>query len=388
MNKIDKQLFLENSIYFIGWILVFLSPVIDSKMSGESFVQWEMVFKSWLVLLPFLIFFILHNYFWAPKYFLKKKYVKYIVFCILSIVLIFSIYPRFIREELNMPKKGEFHLPVKPEKRDFERGGSFTHPEFRDNDFRKFPDWPKGPGDKFKRRPLIDFRTLDSFFISVIFAFLLIGFNLAVKLFFRLLDEETKQTKLQSNSLLFELEYLKGQLNPHFFMNMLNNIHALIDIDKEKAKETIIGFSKLMRYVLYDSNQPKISLSKEITFIRNYIELMKIRYTNNVSIIVELPEIVPEIQIPPLLFVSFLENAFKHGISYRNKSFVHLSLVTTDNQLIYNVNNSLWQNDKESEKGIGLENVSKRLNLIYGNDFSLNIEKSDKEYRVTLIIPV
>lgn len=390
MRKINKQLFLENSIYFIGWFLVFLSPILDSKMSGESSIQWQMVFRSWLVLLPFLLFFLLHNFLLAPQFFLKKRYTKYIVLCILSMGLLFSFYPRFLREELNMPKKREIRFEMKPNRFDspYYRNTPPPPNDFKQNDHGRFPFEGKGPGDKFRGRPFIDFKTLDSLFLSLIFAFLLIGFNLAVKLFFRLLDQENKQTQLQSNSLLFELEYLKGQLNPHFFMNMLNNIHALIDIDKEKAKETIIGFSKLMRYVLYDSNQPKILLSKEITFIRNYIELMKIRYTKNVTINVELPEIVPEIQIPPLLFVSFIENAFKHGISYRNKSFVYLSLTINENKLIYKVNNSLWQNENVEEKGIGLENVSKRLNLIYGEKYILNIEKKLDEYCVTLILPL
>ena len=253
------------------------------------------------------------------------------------------------------------------------------------------------PPPTFRHKPILELRALDSLLSSLLIAILLAGFNLAIKLYFRLLDEQNKQRELESSSLLFELEYLKGQLNPHFFMNMLNNIHALIDIDSEKAKETIIGFSKLMRYVLYDANQQEIQLSREITFLKNYIDLMKIRYTKNVDINIHLPERIPDITIPPLLFVSFIENAFKHGISYRNKSYVNLELRVNDNEIICNVSNSVWRpnsdnssdiNIEDPESGIGLSNVIKRLDLIYGNRYSLSIDKSEKDYSVKLTIPV
>lgn len=132
--------------------------------------------------------------------------------------------------------------------------------------------------------------------------------------------------ELEHQHLESELKYLKYQLNPHFFMNTLNNIHALVDIDSEKAKKTIIELSKLMRYVLYEANKSQISLKYEIQFLENYIALMKLRYTEHLDIQTEFPLIVPHVQIPPLLFISLLENAFKHGVSYRESSYIHVLL--------------------------------------------------------------
>ena len=113
-------------------------------------------------------------------------------------------------------------------------------------------------------------------------------------------------------------------------MNTLNNIHALVDIDTGKAKSTIVELSKLMRYVLYEASNKTILLSREIQFLENYVTLMSLRYPDRVSIEKNFPLEVPEVQIPPLLFVSFVENAFKHGISYRKESFVHVVMQLED----------------------------------------------------------
>ena len=156
----------------------------------------------------------------------------------------------------------------------------------------------------------------------MLIALLMFSFNIAVKLFFKSVRDQEAMKELEHNNLQTELDYLKYQINPHFFMNTLNNIHALVDIDTEKAKQTIVELSRLMRYVLYESNNRLISLSKELQFLNHYIELMRIRYTDKVRIDVSFPTDTGEVQVPPLLFVSFVENAFKHGVSYQHASFV------------------------------------------------------------------
>lgn len=149
--------------------------------------------------------------------------------------------------------------------------------------------------------------------IHITVAILLVGFNLTIRFFLKSLHDDEMLKELEHQHLESELQYLKYQLNPHFFMNTLNNIHALVDIDAEKAKKTIIELSKLMRYVLYEANNSQISLEREIQFLENYIALMQLRYTEKLRIQTDFPLIVPRVQIPPLLFISLLENAFKHG---------------------------------------------------------------------------
>lgn len=137
--------------------------------------------------------------------------------------------------------------------------------------------------------------------IHITVAILLVGFNLTFRFFLKSLHDDEMLKELEHQHLESELQYLKYQLNPHFFMNTLNNIHALVDIDAEKAKKTIIELSKLMRYVLYEANNSQISLEREIQFLENYIALMQLRYTDKLLIQKDFPLIVPCVQIPPLL---------------------------------------------------------------------------------------
>jgi LytS/YehU family sensor histidine kinase len=170
-------------------------------------------------------------------------------------------------------------------------------------------------------------------------------------------------------------------------MNTLNNIHALIDLDTEKAKDVVIELSRLMRYVLYDSSQPYVSLKKEIAFLYNYIGLMKIRYTDDVDIRISVPEVIPDVKIPPLLFMSFIENAFKHGISYQSNSYIYTVVGIDDDKLSFMVENSSYTGTP-THQGVGLDNIKKRLQLIYQNNYSLHIEDTSEKYKVILTVPV
>ena len=203
--------------------------------------------------------------------------------------------------------------------------------------------------------------------------------------------------ELEKQNLEQQLEYLRYQINPHFFMNTLNNIHALVDIDPEKAKNSIILLSKMMRYILYEGDKNTIPLQREVAFIENYIALMRMRYTDKVSINVDMPKGIvgakdqgseranEEWEIPPLLLITFVENAFKHGVSYRQESFIDLYIGIEDGQLIFRCRNSKAQEPNQEKGGVGLTNVKKRLDLIYGTNYTLNI-KDDDTYSVDLRI--
>ncbi len=154
-------------------------------------------------------------------------------------------------------------------------------------------------------------------------AVLVIGCNLAIRFLFKSIQDDRHLKELESQRLKTELNYLKAQVNPHFFMNTLNNIHALIDIDGERAKETVIELSRIMRYVLYDADRPTVPLRKEMEFIDNYIRLMRIRYAGEVEIRTLCPADPPDVQVPPLMLITLTENAFKHGMSYREVVYRH-----------------------------------------------------------------
>ncbi|MBP6249520.1 MAG: histidine kinase, partial [Bacteroides sp.] len=161
-----------------------------------------------------------------------------------------------------------------------------------------------------------------------------------------------------------------------------------VDLDSEKAKTSILELSKMMRYVLYESSNKTVSLSREIKFLINYIELMRLRYTDKVSIEVSMPGELPNIEVPPLLFISFIENAFKHGVSYQKDSFIHVCMQVEDQQLLFQCSNSNWKKGDGKHCGIGLENIRKRLRLLYGEDYVLSIEEVADCYNVLLIIPI
>ena len=223
----------------------------------------------------------------------------------------------------------------------------------------------------------------------IVIAIFMIGLNMGIKSIIKSIRDDQRLKELETQNLQTELDYLKYQINPHFFMNTLNNIHALVDIDPEKAKGTVLELSKMMRYVLYESNKRTVTLWEEIDFLQHYIELMKLRYTDRLELIISIhKEELPPAHVPPLLLITFVENAFKHGVSYQEPSFIHITMDVFEGRLRYLVVNSSHQAPKGELHGIGLENVRKRLQLIYDQQYTLDIQQRATEYQVLLLIPL
>jgi LytS/YehU family sensor histidine kinase len=241
----------------------------------------------------------------------------------------------------------------------------------------------KGP----TRRPA--FRQMQVYFF-ILLSILVTGFSLGLKVLERHSDTEKRQKELEKEKLNSELAFLKNQVSPHFFFNTLNNIYSLIEISKDDAQDAVLKLSKLMRYLLYESEQGKTLLSHEVDFMKNYIDLMKLRLSNKVELKIDFPDNMAEHHIPPLLFVPFIENAFKHGISYREKSFVHIALKIKNKTITFHCSNNLTgkteKNHSENHSGIGLENVRKRLNLLFPECHSLKIDTSGHTFDVLLEI--
>jgi LytS/YehU family sensor histidine kinase len=219
----------------------------------------------------------------------------------------------------------------------------------------------------------------------------LIGFNAGIKSFVHWSEEKIRQAEKDRLYFYNELAFLKHQISPHFFMNTLNNIHALVDINAEKAKNAIIKLSNLMRYLLYESDIQKVLLKKEIDFIESYIELMRLRYNEDkLTIETEYPENIENVYVPSSLFLSFIENAFKYGVNPQVRSLIKIKFTVENGWLKFNIVNSLWNfpGQQFETTGIGLENVRKRLDLIYKEKYTLDISPNVNTYNVNLIIPV
>ena len=337
----------ENLLYLMVWMVIILVPVLNSKMLEEVHVSLENILIAWLKIAPYLLIFIIHNSLIAPRLLLRKhRYVWYLVVNLLTITAVFSLVPIY-----------EKYAPYDTEPYILNGKASFTDL---------------------------------AIYWNILLGFFMTGLNMGIKLLYRSLRDEQQMEELKRQNLQAEMDYLRYQINPHFFMNTLNNIHALIDIDTEYAKSAVIELSKMMRYVLYESGSETISLKKDIQFIENYIELMRIRYDSSIDICLDYPATIPnKVAIPPLLLIVFVENAFKHGVSYNHASFIHIRIGYRDDAVTAVISNSRHEKSRPGTTGIGLENVKKRLALIYQDNYTLSIDDSDPAvYTVKLIIPI
>jgi hypothetical protein len=244
---------------------------------------------------------------------------------------------------------------------------------------------PIPPGPRFGRVPYKQMHTFNFAFNALFLIFIGIG----LRVLERNASIEKRQKELEKEKLNSELAFLKNQISPHFFFNTLNNIYSLISINAHDSQEAVLKLSKLMRYLLYESEHGTTLLSSEIEFMNNYIALMRLRMTDKVDLQVSFPVKYENHSIPPLLFIPFIENAFKHGISYREKSFIHINLSSEKEGLTFGCSNSLVRSaDKEHQEhsGIGLENVRKRLSLLYPGKHRLDVQTTAASYEVKLHI--
>ena len=381
----------ENLIYLIVWVLLFSAPVLSLYVRTVNdpniTFDWTEILLVWRKFAIYLLLFLVHNFLLAPLLVHKQR--RTIYFSIVVTVIVgFTFYqfnsrPDFKRKPISNVILG--HRPPPPDMQGHRLPSKFKGS--RPHDFRPAaPPPPVGEHD----------------ILAVAVLILMFGANLGTKYFFRSRDDQKRLIELENQNLEQQLEYLRYQINPHFFMNTLNNIHALVDIDPAKAQETIVELSKMMRFLLYEGDKNRVPLSREFEFLRNYIKLMQLRYTDKVRITLDLPAEVPDKTIPPLMLISFVENAFKHGVSYQRESFIDVKATIKAEKLNFSCSNSKTNTpDEGSNKkdgvadegnykkgGVGLVNVRKRLNLLYDNNYKLHIQNFPDIYNVELIIPL
>lgn len=334
------------------WALVILVPILNSKMMSEEHIYLINILTAWSKILPYLVIFIINNSFLTPKLLMRGRVLAFFAIAIAMLAAIF--YPlEYYQDSIR-------HLPY-------------------------------AGGDMYVIHGRASFTDL-AWYWNILLGLFMIGANAGIKMMFKAIQNEQKMIALERQSLKAEMDYLKYQINPHFFMNTLNNIHALIDIDTKAAQETVIELSKMMRYVLYDSERAEIDVVRDLEFIDNYIKLMRIRYTENVDVRVNVQNPIPiSAKVPPLVFIVLVENAFKHGVSYNKPSFVYIDITFSQNSITARVENSRHSvavGDK-SASGMGLENIRKRLTLLFGDEYKLRIDDSRSEsYLVELTIPL
>lgn len=178
-----------------------------------------------------------------------------------------------------------------------------------------------------------------------------------------------------------ELAFLKAQINPHFFFNILHTIYALTETNIKSAKDSIYTLSHMMRHVLYDTKNDFTTLEKEIEFVEDYIQLMQLRLTDQVQVIFDHPKTLKNVEVAPMLFLPFIENAYKHGISNIYPSYIFIGITQSANTMQLEVRNSIFNahaENLEESNGIGLVNTKRRLDLIYPGRYELKVDKNEK----------
>lgn len=330
--KFSKNNILELVIHIIGWGIVFAFPLSFIQKLNNA-IEWEQYFKH--LVMPFTMFFVFYiNYFaLVPRYLCKNKTGQFILIN-LSFILIITAGQR-MWSNLSFPPP----------------------PPFRPSP----PEW------------IFFLRDMSNLIFTAVL-------SAAIRMSSSLKAAETARREAERERTEAELSNLRNQLNPHFLLNTLNNIYALTAFDTEKAQQAIQELSRLLRYLLYDNQQNFVPLQKEIDFIENYIKLMKIRISSNVEVCTEFNiSGNSQTKVVPLIFISLIENAFKHGISSTEKSFIHIQITEEKERIICKIENSNFpknDNDK-SGSGIGLEQVQKRLNLLYSGKYQWDKGVSD-----------
>lgn len=330
------------------WLIYFTFNVIRW---GSYFDDYWYSLKSNLVEFPLHIILVYFNiYYLIPKFILTKKYKSYILFFALSLFLIY-----ILRTGLN------YFLVTKniwPEAETAQEAFTFNH------------------------------------IIAVILGEVyVVALATAIKLTFDWIYERRRVEDLQKIQLQTELNFLKSQIQPHFFFNTLNNLYALTLEKSDVAPSVVLKLSDIMQYVLYDVNAPKVSLFTALNYIQNYLDLERLRFGDRINATTDIIGNIEDIEVPPLLFLPFIENCFKHGAKDKDEIEILISFENAENKwLIFKVENTfndiVLLNETNTKQGIGIQNVKRRLELLFKKRFEFSNTIRDQKYCIQLKIPI
>ena len=315
---------------------------------GSYYEDYWYSFKSNLVTFTMAMILVYVNiYYLIPKFILKKKYKRYVLFFIISLGLFYVIRTELIYLFINEN--------VWPESESPQKAYSFNH-----------------------------------IIVVVLSGIYEVGLVTTIKLTADWISERTRVEKLEKMQLSSELKYLRTQIQPHFFFNTLNNLYALTLKKSDNAPRMILKLSEMMQYVLYDVKGSKASLLKEINHINNYVDIEQLRFEDNIDVEMDITGEIEDINVPPLLLLSFVENAFKHGVKENDKLKISMSFEVLNNKyLAFTLTNNFnVKANREVGRGIGNENAKRRLNLLFSDNFILDSKVEGDIYKLFLKIPV
>jgi len=326
MNETTKGIRYEILIHVLVWVILFFLPYAFTVGAGRPWI--ELFVHFWLQLLFLATIFYINYFYFVNKWlFNRKPWLFWTSNAALIALFVWSRHEIFISslDTLNAPPK------------------------------------PAG-------------KAIPMYYMDSLVYLIPVAFAIAIQSGKRLVKMDDLKKEAYNIKLQSELQHLKYQLQPHFFFNSLNNIYGLIDSDPEKAKQTVHSLSKLMRHLFRNSEEEFISLSDEIDFLKKFIALMSLRQHEETKVTYDFPENTSGLRIAPLLFVSIVENAFKHGISATKPSWLFFGLTLREKSLVFtskNINFPKQEGDM-SGSGIGMDNLVRRLDLLYEGKYVLS----------------
>jgi LytS/YehU family sensor histidine kinase len=332
-------------MHVLVWGLLFCFPFLFSGRNSET-VSWS-DYLRFITILSGIILVFYANYYYLIKRFLFTRQTKWYLLSNFLLFTVLTIAVYFIMEQI---------------------------PEFEGR----------------RRGPRHDELSLQLYAMFIFFDFIKYLFTVALSVALKMTNSwykmEAERAELEKSRTEAELQNLKSQLNPHFLFNTLNNIYSLIAISPGQAQEAVHDLSRLLRYVLYESSESYVTVEKDLDFLHNYVELMRIRLPKHAELKAEIQTTSPDTQIAPLLFITLIENAFKHGVSNNKPSFIQIEIAADSKQVVCYIRNSYFPKDNtdKSGSGIGLVNLRKRLNLLYPGKYSFVYGQKGDDYNSKL----
>lgn len=354
-------------VFVVVWGIAFTLPWLGMTMviATDDPIGWRVVHRAWIALLPYFAVSLINEFGLIPFFYAKRKYVLYTLGLILMLTgfviyqnCVYNAVQRFISDTIGNQETLSVVRPT-----------------------------------SVIRVVHINIPVLSRLSIAL----LVVGCGLAYNVVNSYKEAIRLNNEKERQRLLVEVEGLKAQMSPHFFMNMLNNIHGAMEKDVAKAEDMLLKLSKMMRYVTYDTVHDFVNIKSEVEFLRNYLNLMTFRYPEDkVKVEAHFPSDseMKGIHVAPMVFINFVENAFKHGVSYKQLSKIIVKLkVVESRKIVFECFNTFFENKTaplNKANGIGIANVRRRLDVLYENRYKLITEEDrlNKLYKVILEITV
>ncbi len=372
--------------YLVGifiLVVVFLFAVLT-----EQDGTWTFVWPNAVRCIPFFFIYLVSEIWLYPQYVRTNRLRRYVLSSFVLVVLVSAMWsfvciPLFPAPQHHSPRPVGRVIPEQEyaaKVRQWVAEDSLAAAQLADScAYYHRPAHPDSEPPKPPHHP---------FPMMLVMSFAFCAFFTSIHFLLRIIQTDAQCKEAERMRAEAELKQLRYQVNPHFLMNTLNNIHALIEIDTEAAQESVRLLSKMMRYMLYDTDNEKVELVKELDFLSFYFQLMRKRYIDEVEIVYEFPKEIPAAQIPPAILVNLAENCFKHGISYSQHSYVRFDLRIENDQICCRIVNSRFAENATPTSGLGVDNIRKRLDILYPKSYVYQVVETENEYQVELKIPM